>query len=111
MTHRVIQFNSTVVDASTADDLQSEIQSHIDGESYDIHDSQINDGTNPDGDPTLAIKTDHNVDSEANAFFDWIKYLVKNNESDFESARLRIHDCQHLEGLNAPCEIGNAWEL
>lgn len=111
MSHRVIQFDSIAVDESTADQLQTDIQEKLDKEAYNLHDRNVNDGSNLQGDATLAVKTDHDKDTEANSFFDWLKSWTKTHESVFESARLRIHDCQHLEGLEAPCKIGNAWEL
>lgn len=111
MSHRVVQFDSRVVDVATADNLQTEVISHLDSSNYDLKNREVNDGENLNGEVTLGIKTNHNNDSEANSFFDWIKNFVKNNQSSFDSARIRIHDCQHLEGLDSPCQVGNAWEL
>jgi len=105
MSHRVIQFDSKVVDFTTADAMQDDIKNELDNataienSSYDLHTREVNDGEDLDGNATLAIKTDHNDDTGANKFFDWIRNYVKSNSRNFDSARLRIHDCQHLESI------------
>jgi len=119
MSHRVLQFDSDVSSSSKADALQTKIKQELDTASYDLHERNVNDGSRIDGTATLAAKTDHDVDSEANKFFDWLWNFAQNNKASynkdgtlssegFTRARIQVHDCQHLEGLQEPCKIGNA---
>jgi hypothetical protein len=119
MSHRVLQFDSDVSSSSKADALQTKIKQELDTALYDLHERNVNDGSRIDGTATLAVKTDHNVDSEANKFFDWLWNFAQNNKASynkdgtlssegFTRVRVQVHDCQHLEGLNEPCKIGNA---
>jgi len=119
MSHRVIQVDSKVTSNAKADSLQKDIVNELDTQSYNLHDRQVNDGETLDGVATLAIKTDHNNSTEANGFYDYLWTWAQNNQAiynddgsvrdeGFEQFRIQIHDCKHLEGLQEPCEIGNA---
>lgn len=119
MSHRVIQADSKVSSKTKADSLKTEIKDKLGSEDFDLHNKEVNDGEDLDGNPTLAVKTDHNNDTEANNFFDWLwmyaqDHQVEYNDDDevdkdgFTRFRIQVHDCKHLEGLQEPCEIGNA---
>lgn len=118
MSHTVIQMDSVVSDSSTADQLQNDIRSKLDNKAYELHERQVNDGENLEGEATLRVKTEHDSASEANSFFDWLKSWSTTNQGEVDSEgnvsrngllrfRLNIHDCKHLQGLDEPCEIGN----
>ena len=40
---------------------------------YDVYVGEVNDGTNEEGEPTLAVNADFNLASEANEFHNWLK--------------------------------------
>jgi len=111
MSHRVVQFDSIVSDEQKADDLQSSVIAHLNSKSYDVHSRAVNDGQTMDGEDTLGVNIDFNVATEANTFYDWLWQLAQDNKdssSGFKQARIQVHDCKHLQGLQEPCEIGNA---
>jgi len=119
MSHRVIQVDSKVSSESQADHLQQDVKGKLDSKGYDLHNREVNDGSNLEGTATLSVKTDHNNDSEANNFYDWLWSWAQTNQATFEPDgsvdsegftrfRIQVHDCKHLEGLQEPCEIGNA---
>ena len=119
MSHRIIQVDSKVSSKTRADSLKTKISDYLDAENYSLHSREVNDGENLDGDATLAVKTDHNDSSEANKFYDWLYNMAQNNRVEYDSEnnkvtegftrfRIQIHDCKHIQGLNEPCEIGNA---
>lgn len=107
MSHRVIQFDSIISSQTEASNLKNEIKDYLVSKGFDLHDNQVNDGENSDGEITLAVHTDHNKATEANVFFDWLKSFANNNQAEydtggnvvtdgFEQMRINIHDCQHL---------------
>ena len=119
MSHRVIQVDSKVSSSSQADSFQTDVQNKLDSKGYDLHTREVNDGEDLDGNSTLAVKTDHNNSTEANEFYNWLWNWAQTNQTTyntdgsvetegFERFRIQIHDCKHLQGLNEPCEIGNA---
>jgi len=85
MSHSVIQVDAVVSDAATADNLQTDVKQKLDSKGYDLHERNVNDGTNPEGEATLRVKTDHNVDTEGNNFFDWLKSWSQTNQGDVDS--------------------------
>jgi len=107
--HRVVNMTCVGVDAAQIEGYKNEIREKL--TEYSLHDSQVNDGQNETGEPTLAINTDFNSVSEANAFHDWLRQYVTNRREHFKSARTRVHDCYHAADLNMPCELGDVWEL
>lgn len=119
MSHRVIQLDSKVSSKGKADSIKQDVRDELDAQGYDLYTREVNDGSDLDGNATLAVKTDHNDSTEANEFFDWLWNYAQNaqatynsdgtiNTDGFEMCRVQVHDCKHLEGLNEPCEIGNA---
>jgi len=119
MSHRVIQVDSKVSSKKRADALQQEVKRKLDSESYSLHNREVNDGEDLEGVATLSVKTDHNNDTEANSFYSWLWDWAQNNQASYSSDgsvdtdgltrfRIQVHDCKHLEGLDEPCEIGNA---
>lgn len=119
MSHRVIQVDSKVTSTGKADSLQQEIKDELDKQGFDLHNREVNDGTTLNGVATLSVKTDHNNSTEANNFYDWLWSWAQNNQATYntdgsvseeglESFRIQVHDCNHLDGLNEPCEIGNS---
>jgi len=119
MSHRVIQVDSKVSSKTKADSLQQEIKRKLDSESYGLHNREVNDGEDLEGNATLSVKTDHNNSTEANSFYSWLWTWAQNNQVTYSSDgsvssngltrfRIQVHDCKHLDGLNEPCEIGNA---
>lgn len=119
MSHRVIQLDSKISSKGKADSIQQDVKDELNAQGYDIHTRTVNDGSDLEGNATLAVKTDHNNDVEANEFYDWLWNYAQNTQvtynsdgsvkSDgFEMCRIQVHDCKHLEGLQEPCEIGNA---
>lgn len=119
MSHRVIQVDSKVTSKSQADSLQQEVINKLNSKSYDFHNREVNDGSDLEGNATLSVKTDHNNDTEANNFYDWLWNWAQTNQATyktdgsvdtegFQMLRIQVHDCKHLEGLQEPCEIGNA---
>jgi len=119
MSHRVIQVDSKVSSKKRADSLQQEVKRKLDSESYGLHNREVNDGEDLEGNATLSVKTDHNNDTEANSFYSWLWTWAQNNQVTYNSDgsvssdgltrfRIQVHDCKHLDGLQEPCEIGNA---
>jgi len=119
MSHRVIQVDSKVSSKTKADALQQEIKRKLDSESYGLHNREVNDGEDLEGNATLSVKTDHNNSTEANKFYNWLWTWAQNNQATYSSDgsvdtdgltrfRIQVHDCKHLDGLQEPCEIGNA---
>lgn len=111
MAHRVVQLDSDVVDSTTADDMQTSINNHLNSSSYDIHKRAVNDGTNIEGGATLGVHVDFAIATDANSFFGWLKNYIQTNSGNFDRARLRIHDCMHAADKDEQCKIGNVWEL
>jgi len=118
MSHRVIQVDSKVSSKNTAAELQRRIKKKLDSESFDLNNREVNDGF-VRGTATLSVKTDHNNSTEANQFYDWLWMFAQDNQAVFNTDgsvssqgftrfRVQVHDCKHLEGLNQPCEVGNA---
>ena len=107
--HRVVNMTSVGIDAALIIAYKNEIRQKL--TEYSLHDSQVNDGQNEDGDPTLAVNTDFNTVSEANEFHDWLKQYVTEHREHFQRARTRVHDCYHAADRNMPCQIGDIWEL
>jgi hypothetical protein len=119
MSHRVIQVDSKVSSKKRADSLQQEVKRKLDSESYGLHNREVNDGEDLEGNATLSVKTDHNNSTEANSFYSWLWDWAQNNQASYNSDdsvesdgltrfRIQVHDCKHLEGLDEPCEIGDA---
>jgi hypothetical protein len=119
MSHRVIQVDSKVSFQSQADSLQTDIKEKLDSKGFDLNNRDVNDGSDLDGNATLGVKTDHNNSTEANEFYSWLWDWAQNNQATFNSDgsidtegftrfRIQVHDCKHLDGLEEPCEIGNA---
>jgi len=119
MSHRVIQVDSKVTSKSQADHLQQDVINKLDSKGYDLHTREVNDGSDLEGNATLSVKTDHNNSTEANNFYDWLWNWAQTNQATFNTdgsidtegftrLRIQVHDCKHLNGLNEPCEIGNA---
>lgn len=96
MSHTVIQVDSKVSSSTEASRLKNKIKDYLVDQGFDLHDNAVNDGSDMNGTITLRVMTDHNVTTQANIFFDWLKQFCKNNKSKFKEARLRIHDCQHF---------------
>ena len=107
--HRVVNMTSVGVDAAQIEVYKEEIRQKL--TEYNLSDSQVNDGQNEDGDPTLAVNIDFNVASEANAFHGWLKQYVTDRREQFKSVRTRVHDCYHAADQNMPCELGDVWRL
>jgi len=108
MSHRVIQVDSKVSSKNQADHLQEDIENKLDFKGYDLHTREVNDGSDIEGNPTLAVKTDHNNDSQANEFYNWLWNWAQSNQATyntdgsvdtqgFEMLRIQVHDCKHLE--------------
>jgi len=119
MSHRVIQFDSKVSSKAEAESLQQDIKSELDARNLDLHTREVNDGIDLEGNATLAVKTDHNDSTEANNFYDWLWNYAQNSQVQYDGegnvttkgftrARIQVHDCKHIQGLQEPCEIGNA---
>lgn len=119
MSHRVIQADSVVSSESKAAALKTEIKSKLDQASYELNNREVNDGSNLQGEVTLAVKTQHSNSTESNDFYNWLWSFGQNNQASynqdgevtsdgFERFRIQVHDCKHLAGLEEPCEIGNA---
>jgi len=111
MSHRVIQVDSKVSNSEQADKLQTEITNKLDSKNYSLHRRQVNDGQDLDGTATLAVKTDHDKDSEANKFYNWLWNWAQTNQATFDTDgsvatqgftrfRIQVHDCKHLETIN-----------
>lgn len=107
--HRVVNLNSVGNDAEQITICKEEIRQKL--AEYDLHVSEVNDGTDESGNPTLGVNADFNSASEANQFHDWLKQYVTERRDDFTYARTRVHDCYHADGQNLPCKIGDVWEL
>lgn len=110
--HRVVNLNSYGYNVATIDGCQFEIIAKLDTYNpANIHDRQVNDGQNEEGNPTLGVSVDFNNATDANDFHDWLKQYITDRSADFSQARTRVHDCYHAADLNLPCEIGDVWEL
>lgn len=107
--HRVVNLVSVGIDPVQIATCKEEIRQKL--AEYSLNDSQVNDGLNEDGDPTLAISADFNTVSQANSFHDWVKAYITDCGGQFKSARTRVHDCFHAADQNMPCQIGDIWEL
>ena len=109
--HRVINLTSTGSDAAVIKSHKEAIQAERDKYLDYLHTSEVNDGTNENDKPTLAVNADFNNATQANTFNNWLKEYVQNNSSDFSTARIRIHDCFYASNENLPCEMGDVWQL
>ena len=107
--HRVVNMTSVGVDLVAIEGYKNEIRQKL--TEYNLNDSQVNDGLNEDGDPTLAVNADFRTATDANEFHDWLKAYITDRREQFKSARTRVHDCFHAADENRPCEIGDVWEL
>ena len=107
--HRVVNMTSVGVDAAQIEGYKNEIREKL--IEYSLYDSQVNDGQNEDGDPTLAVSADFSTVSDANDFHDWLRAYIQGKQYQFKSARTRVHDCYHAANQNMPCELGDVWEL
>ena len=109
--HRVLNLQSIGKDATVISNHKSEIQVIRDRFIDDLHSSQVNDGTNEDGNPTLGVGMDFNNATQGNAFHEELKQYIRDNSGDFSFARTRVHDCNHAADKNEPCKIGDMWKL
>ena len=107
--HRVVNLVSVGIDPETIAGYKEEIRTKL--SEYDAYVGEVNDGTNEDGNPTLAVNADFNLTSEANEFHNWLKDFIINHREDFKNARTRVHDCFHAANQNMPCQLGNVWDL
>ena len=107
--HRVVNLTSVAIDVTQSSLYKEDIRQKLAG--YNLNESQVNDGVNEDGLPTLAVNADFNSATEANDFHDWLKQYITDRKDQFQSARTRVHDCYHASGQNLPCQIGDVWEL
>jgi len=107
--HRVVNLTSVGIDPVAIEGLKLEIRTKL--TEYSLYESQVNDGLDETGNPTLAISADFNSATEANAFHDWLKQFITTNRDQFKSARTRVHDCFHAADQNMPCELGDVWGL
>lgn len=107
--HRVINMTSVGINSEQITIYKEEIRQKL--TEYSLADSQVNDGRNEDGNPTLGINADFNAASEANDFHGWLKVYVTERREQFKNARTRVHDCFHAADQNQPCMIGDIWEL
>lgn len=109
--HRVINLQSIGKDVTTISNHKTALQTMRDNYSTYIHNSAIDDGTNEDGNPTLAVSADFNDSTQGNTFHNELKQYIQNNANDFSFAKTRVHDCNHAAGINEPCVIGDTWSL
>jgi hypothetical protein len=109
--HRVINLQSTGYNDTTVGSHKTELKSIVDGYSDNLHSSEVNDGHDENGNPTLAVNADFNSATAANSCHADIKTYIQNNADDFSFARTRVHDCMHAADKNEPCNIGDVWEL
>lgn len=107
--HRVVNMTSVGIDAALIATYKNEIRQKL--TEYSLYDSQVNDGQNDEGEPTLAVSVDFRTVSDANAFHDWLKVFISDRRNDFRSVRTRVHDCYHAADWNLPCELGDVWRL
>ena len=107
--HRVVNLVSVGIDPVQIATCKEEIRQKL--TEYSLNDSQVNDGQNEDGDPTLGVNADFNTASEANGFHDWLKLYITGRREQFQTARTRVHDCFHAANENKPCQLGDIWEL
>lgn len=107
--HRVVNMTSVGVDAVQIETMKLEIRQKL--TEYSTYDTQVNDGWNEDGDPTLAVSADFRTVSDANTFHDWLKTYITDRRANFINARTRVHDCCHAADQNMPCALGDVWEL
>ena len=107
--HRVVNMTSVGVDTAQNETMKLEIRQKL--SEYNTYDTQVNDGQNENGSPTLAVSADFRTVSDANEFHDWLKTYITDRREQFKSARTRVHDCYHAADKNRPCEIGDVWEL
>jgi len=99
------------IDATAISNHKLAIRAELDKYVDYLNVSEVNDGMNEEGKPTLAVNVDFNDATQANIFNGWLKDYIQTNSADFERARIRIHDCFHASGENLPCEIGDVWNL
>jgi len=90
---------------------KTEIQNKLDSAGYDLHDSQVNDGKNLDGDLTLGLNIRFNVATECTDFYSWLTGYLSDNKSEFSDLRIRVHECYHASDENLPCKIGDVTYL
>jgi len=109
--HRVINLTSEGTDKTVIAGHKTAIRNMIDAYSANVHTAEVNDGTNEEGNPTLAVDADFNDATKANTFNNELRAYVQNNSTDFTKARIRVHDCFHASNENLPCEIGDVWQL
>ena len=109
--HRVINMTSEGTDATKIANHKTEIRNMINVYTDNLHSSEVNDGENEQGNPTLAVNADFNNATKANTFNNELKTYIQNNSTDFTKARIRVHDCFHASNENLPCEIGDVWQL
>lgn len=109
--HRVTNLQSTGKDAAVISNHKTAIQSIRDTYSYYINSSQINDGTDEEGNPTLGVNVDFNDATQANAFHEELQTYILGKASDFSYARTRVHDCGHASDENIPCKLGDVKRL
>lgn len=105
--HRVLNLVSVCLADTTT--LKEDIRNKL--TTYNLHEHQVNDGINEEGESTLAINADFNSATDANEFHDWLKTYIMQNKTSFKNARTRVHDCFHAEGQTLPCQIGDIGEL
>jgi len=116
MSHRVINLQAKVTSSSQASSLKNELNSKLDSKSYDLFERSVVDGQDPDGNPTLNCKTQHNVTEEGVNFSTWLQNWMDTNKASFNKdgtvrthgfmwVELEIHDCYHsVDGVEQPCE-------
>jgi len=109
--HRVLNLTSEGTDKTKIARHKTEIRNMLDAYSTNLHTSEVNDGINEEGNPTLAVNVDFNDATKANTFNGELKTYISNNSADFINARIRIHDCFHASDQNLPCELGDVWQL
>ena len=107
--HRVVNMTSVGIDAAQIEAMKLEIREKLN--EYGLNDSQVNDGQNEAGEPTLAVSVDFNSATKANEFHEWLKRYITDRAEHFQSARTRVHDCFHAADQNMPCELGDVWGL
>lgn len=119
MSHRNVRMDSTCATFNGADNMQSDIQTHLDNSGYGMEDYNVNDGTKREMDendefvevPTLGVNVDFTSSSDANTFHNWLTNYVQDHSGSFQSCRVRVHDCMHGSDENKECRIGDVWNL
>jgi len=107
--HRVVNLVSVGIDPAAISGYKEAIRTEL--TNYSTYTSEVNDGSNEEGAPTLAVNADFNTATDANTFHNWLKVFITERKVDFINARTRIHDCFHASNQNLPCQIGDVWEL